>query len=455
MEVSLDRVYRVDGDREYADVLSEVQEYMSGQQLDVDSLTDRDTFLYKKHIESCITTKGLKCKGVKVLSELVDRLYDSMAKYDILTKYLDPKVYMEIGIEEIYGRWDCIYILCREGKIKLNETFPSKEAADNIFRRIVQRFNGTLNEGTPLALGEFCANIRASFAAPPISPKQYGDEFNIRIVHGSKMTRDLLVNSQTISEDGLNFLELCIRHKIGICISGGTGSGKTGTMYYLLSTVTQDKTYRVGTIEIESREFDLMKYDTEGSCINDVFSWVTRSSEDERQNISANDLLETVLRFKPDIIGVGEMRNKEALIACEAGTTGHGLITTTHCDSAEDTPMRIVELCKKSGGNYDDDTLLRLAVQAFPIIVYQRLEMDGRTRRVYEIAECVGCENGVAKVNNIFEYVVTDNQVEQKKPIGAFQRKGSISPQLGQKLLRNGAPKAQIEQYTERRRSGD
>ena len=76
----------------------------------------------------------------------------------------------------------------------------------------------------------------------------------------------------------------------------------------LPSTVAKDAAKRIGTIEIESREFDLLRRDENGAPLNDVFSWVTRSSDDSRYNIPANKLVETILRFTPDIIGLGEMR---------------------------------------------------------------------------------------------------------------------------------------------------
>ncbi|MEG0853595.1 MAG: ATPase, T2SS/T4P/T4SS family [Angelakisella sp.] len=447
--VSLDGVYKVEGAGTYLEALTTVQQEISKsfKDMNLDDMTVDDVFRYKKTIEMIVMTNNLRCNEATVLSELVDRLYNSMAKYDVLTKYLDPQVYMEMGIEEIYGRWDSIRIKCKQGKVLLPERFPSVQIAANIFSKIAQKFNGQVNEGVPLALGEFAPNIRASFSGCPVTPEKLGGEFNIRIVHGSKMTRELLIDSHTVSKDGLDFLELCIHHKVGICISGGTGSGKTGTMYYLLSQVTKDATYRVGTIEIESREFDLIKYDENGNSINDVFSWVTRSSDDPRQNITANALLQTILRFTPDIIGMGEMRDDEAAIACEAGATGHGMITTTHADSAAATPLRLFTLCKKSEGSYDDRTVFSQIEQAFPIIVHQRKEMDGRTRRIYEIAEFLGCMNGEPLVKNIFEFVVTDNLQDKHIALGSFKQVGAISEKLKQKLLRNGASNTEIAKY--------
>lgn len=445
--VNTDAFYSVKGSMPYAEVLTQVQSYMSGQtSFETVDMTPDEVFRYKKHIETCITTNGLKCKGFSTLSQLIDRLYDSMTQYDILTQYLLPEVYNRDGIEEIYGRWNCIYILAHNKKIRLKETFPSLEVCKSILNRIANKFNFNINEGTPTALGEFAPNIRASIVSSPITSKELGLEFNIRIVHGSKMKRELLLDGGTIDENGLHFLELCTQYKANICIGGATGSGKTGTMYYLLSHITQDDTYRVGTIEIESREFNLIRYDSEGNCINDVFHWVTRASDDERYNISANDLVEHAMRFKADILGVGEMRNREALMTCELAITGHGVITTTHCQNASETYKRIVTLCKK-GGSYDDETLYRLALSAFPIVVYQRQNKKTGVRRIYEIAEGIEYKNHTAVVNTLFQYCVTDNQQQSGTTIGSFKQVGRISDKLRRQFVDNGCSRAEIENF--------
>ena len=445
---NIDSFYNVQGESAYLDVLNFVQEYMAkNTSFDTDNMTKDDVFRYKKHIETCITTNQLKCKGFDTLSHLVEQLYNSMTQYDILTEYLKPEVYNTDGIEEIYGRWNCIYILAKNKKKRLKEKFPSVESCKDILNRISNKFNFNINEGTPTALGEFAPNIRASIVSSPITSKELGPEFNIRIVHGSKMKRELLLDGGTIDEYGLRFLELCIEHKINICVAGATGSGKTGTMYYLLSHITKDDTYRVGTIEIESREFNLIKYDKNGDCINDVFHWVTRSSDDERYNVSANDLVEIVLRFKPRTIGIGEMRNREALMTCEIANTGHGVITTIHSDNAQSTYSRIVSLCKKAGANYDDQTLYEMAMAAFPIIVYQQQNEKTGARTIYDIAEGIEYKERKVVVNPLVKYVVEDTVESSGETIGSFQHVGNISDNLRKKFLNKRCSRAKLNGF--------
>lgn len=450
----LDDIYDIKGNQSYLEVLEVVQKEMSEivtrNKLDVKELSNEEVFRYKKHIENCIREHHLKCSETTKISDLVERLYNTMTQYDVLTEYLKPEVYNELGIEEIYGRWNCIYLKTKKGKIRLKEKFPSAQIADNIFSRITQHFNSNsnLNEGTPIVLGEFKPNIRATFITYPITSFALGAEFVIRIVHGSKMTRDLLLETETISKEGLEFLEMCIAHKIGIIIAGGTGSGKTGTMTYLLSKVTKDDTYRVGTNEIECREFDLIRYNEHGECINDVYHWVTRSSDDPKYNITANKLVETNLRATPDIIAIGEMRNSEALMACEMAITGHGVITSIHAKNAANTPMRMVSLMRKAeeAAGMDNTYLLELARQAFPIIVYQKKGLDN-SRKIYQIAEFVEVQNGKPVVKNIFEFVVQDTQEDSKLTIGEFRKVGRISDELRMQLRWNFVPNSEIDKY--------
>lgn len=446
---TFDSIYSIKGETKYIDVLQQVQEYMTALGgFNKENLSGDDVFRYKKTIENYIMKSQLKCAECTTLSELIDRLYNSMTQYDVLTPYLQQETYKRMGIEEIYGRWNCIYLLTKKGKIRLKEKFPSPISALHILNRMCDKFNAQVNEGTPKALGEFRPNIRISIVGSPITSPELGPEFNIRIVHGSEMTRKLLLESGTVSEDGLKFLELCVSKKINIAIAGATGSGKTGTMYYLLSHISQTAEKRVGTVEIECREFDLIRYDEDGEVINDVFHWVTRSSDSERYNINANDLIEIILRFKPDVVGVGEMRNAEALIACELGITGHGIITTTHADSAPTGYDRIVMLGKKANMGYDDNTLYKLALKAFPIMVYQKQCDDAnKSRKLYEIVEGVAYRDETVIVNPLFRYVVSDNKEDSKLSIGTFKQVGTISDKLRQRFIDNGASQATLKMF--------
>jgi pilus assembly protein CpaF len=264
-------------------------------------------------------------------------------------------------------------------------------------------------------------------------------------VSGSTVTLDNLI-AETLSEDMLEFLQLAIRSGISMCFSGETGSGKTTLSGYLLKEAA--KTMRTLTIEEGSREWDFINYDNNGKILNSVVHMKTRPSDDPKLNISQNKLLQIVLRFNPIIIAVGEMRSDEAFAATEAANTGHIVISTVHAGCARDAIKRIVTLCKKAY-DFTDDTLMDMVSSAFPIQVYQEFLADGK-RRVTEILEVVGYENGNLICKTLCEFKVEDNirhddgTVEVK---GGFVWCNPISDKLAAKMLKKGATKAEIEKF--------
>ena len=167
------------------------------------------------------------------------------------------------------------------------------------------------------------------------------------------------------------------------------------------------------------------------------------------------------MRFDPKVIGVGEMRSDEAYSACEAASTGHTVITTTHANSAGETPERIVGLMKKAH-DFSDLTLMRLAVKAFPLLVFLGKLPDG-TRKVKEIAEATGvnAETGEAIISKLYEFEIENNiytetqseeygMVRKVKTIGLFKQLNGISEKLKQRMLDGGATRSIVESFTMR-----
>ena len=138
------------------------------------------------------------------------------------------------------------------------------------------------------------------------------------------------------------------------------------------------------------------------------------------------------------------MRNEEALAVSELALTGHGAITTLHAASAQAAYSRIVDLCKKAGSSYNDATLFRRAIRAFPIIVFQERLADGR-RRVLSIVEGVGYADEDADVKPLFRFEIEDNTAG--KVLGKHVQTGQISRELRQTLLQHGASRKELEGF--------
>ena len=449
-----DYLYSVRGHTPYSDVLPNVQQHISQQYADLiakQELTKEDTFLLKKYIENYLIEANINCNECANLSELVDKIYKDMMLYSFLTDYLQPDKIWELGLEEInVNSWQCIFIkTSKQGKLLLKEQFLSPQHAIDVITRMLRHSGMVIDDAKPVALGHIAKNVRIAVFKTPVLDDEVGVSCSIRIVSFSKLNRHNLVEQYgTIPDEALSFLETCINHGVSICVAGATGSGKTGTTGYLLSTTCKDASRRVITVEEGSREFDLIRYDDEGNVINDVVHLLTRPSENPSQHIDQDFLLENILRYDPDIIGVGEMRSHEAITAAEASMTDHTVITTTHCRSAPNAYKRMVTLAKKKS-TASDDSLYDLMVEAFPIVVYQKQYADGR-RRVEEIIEGIHYANGRLEYETLWRYVVTDNYTNgagKAQVAGRFERGKPISQSLRKRLIDYGLPEVQAAKF--------
>lgn len=139
--------------------------------------------------------------------------------------------------------------------------------------------------------------------------------------------------------------------------------------------------------------------------------------------------------MNPDVIVVSEMKSKEANAAQEASRTGHSVLTTTHASSCRATYWRMVTLCKM-GVSMDEDTLIRLVKEAFPIVVY--IQKDGdNVRRIKEITECYMDENNQYMINTLYRFHVNSNREIDGKLIidGKYEKVNGISESLKRRLI--------------------
>lgn len=426
-------------------VLKEVQEYISSK---YSSLLDKKTGNQKEQIKSYISKylidHSLGVEGYE--SEvLVERLYSEMAEFSFLTKYLYSKDIEEININS----WKDIKITYADGNIKASdERFNSPDHAVDVIRRLLHKSGMILDYSQPIVRGHLQNNIRITVFGNPITDKDKGISASIRIVNPQKLEREDFIKNKTAMAQMLDFLSLILRYGVSICVTGATSSGKTTIMSWLLSTIPDEK--RIFTIENECREFDLVKEDVNGNVINNVIHTVTKYSEDEKQSIDQEKLLEFALTSNPDIICVGEMKSAEAFAAQEAARTGHAVVTTTHANSCESTYSRMVTLCKQK---YDinDQTLYNLVTEAFPIIVFSK-KLEDKTRKIMEITECEILPDGRRNIRTLFRFNVSENKLSEDTfhVDGYFEKVCDISESLQNRLLENGVPRTTLEQFISR-----
>ena len=427
--------------RDFNAVLHEVQEYISSKYAAL--ITDGGTEEVKAQIKRYIT-KYVQDYRIAVTDmtqeQLVDALYTEMAEFSFLTKYI-----FGAGIEEIdVNAWNDIEVQYSSGITKkLDERFDSPEHAINVVRRMLHVSGMVLDNASPAILGHLSKNIRIAVLKTPLVDEDVGVSASIRIVNPQSMQKEDFVCGGTATGPMLDFLAECLRYGISICVAGATSSGKTTLAGWLLTTIPDSK--RIFTIENGSRELALVRQ-KDGKVCNSVIHTLTRMSENDKQNIDQDILLDMALRFNPEIICVGEMRGPEAYAAQESARTGHTVLTTIHSNSCEATWRRMVTLCKRK---YDmaDNTLMDLVTEAFPIVVFSK-QLENKQRRLMEIMECEILPDGTRSFRSLFQFQITENRVENGKFIinGCHSAAQGISPSLQRRFLENGMPQDTLRQ---------
>lgn len=422
-------------DREFSDVLKEVQEYISSKYstLIIDQGSEEVKDQIKRYITKYVQDYRIAVKGMD-RQELVDTIYTEMAEFSFLTKYV-----FGTGIEEIdINSWRDIEVQYSGGVTKkLTERFESPQHAINVIRRMLHTSGMILDNASPAVLGHLSKNIRIAAMKTPLVDEDVGIAASIRIVNPQSMKQEDFINGGTATGQMLDFLTECLRYGISICVAGATSSGKTTLLGWLLTTIPDNK--RIYTIESGSRELALVR-EKEGTVTNSVIHTLTRDSENERQRVDQIALLDMALRFNPDIIVVGEMRGPEANAAQEAARTGVAVVTTIHSNSCEATYRRMVSLCKRAV-DMSDETLLSYVTEAYPIVAFCK-QLENRERRLMEIQECEIRPDGTRSYRPLFQYKITENRMEEEKFIieGHHEQVHAISDGLAKRLLENGMP---------------
>ncbi len=259
------------------------------------------------------------------------------------------------------------------------------------------------------------------------------------------MTKEQIVAGGNATQKMIDFLCMCLRYGVSFVIAGATSSGKTTLLNALLTSVPNNK--RIFTIESGSRELSLVSV-KHGKIANNVVHTLSRPSDNPTYDITQEDLVVASLRFNPDIVVVGEMRDTEAYSAVEASLTGHTVVSTIHASAADAAHMRLALLCQKRFP-INFQTSLMQAGQAFPIVVYAH-KLEDNSRKIMDISECVILPSGDREYHTLFRYKITKNDlVNGKYKIeGHFEQPEYMSEHLKGKLLQFGVPEDLISQFT-------
>lgn len=298
---------------------------------------------------------------------------------------------------------------------KTDKTFINNEQLTDIAKRLVARVGRRIDEGMPLVDSRLPDGSRLNVVIQPIALD--GTSISIRKFSKSKKSLQDLVNYGSMTLEMANFLIIAARSRVNIIVSGGTGSGKTTLLNALSHYISH--TERVLTLE-DTAELRLEQ--------PHVVRLETRLAGVERTGeISMQDLVINALRMRPERIIVGECRGAEAFQMLQAMNTGHdGSMSTLHANSPRDALARLESMVMMSNASLPLEAIRRNIASAVNIIIQASRLNDG-SRKVTNITEVMGMENGQIVLQDIFSYEPSKYRDEDNKIIGQFINHGLLT----------------------------
>ena len=315
----------------------------------------------------------------------------------------------------------------RRGRLEqTNIAFHDDQHLLEIVQRIASRVGRRLDESSPMVDARLPDGSRVNAVIRPLALD--GALVSIRRFASKPLLAADLIGRRSFTSEMIDFLAACIRAKMNILISGGTGSGKT-TFLNMLSGYIPDGE-RIATIE-DAAELQLQQ--------PHVARMETRPANVEgKGEVTSRDLVRNALRMRPDRIIIGECRGAEALDMLQAMTTGHdGSLTTIHANSARDAIGRLEMLIGMSGFDLSMWFIRRQIAAAIDIVVHCN-RMGGGARKVVQISEVTGTEADVINMHDLFDFEQTGVD-EDKNVQGRFRATG-IRPRCLERLKAHGFP---------------
>lgn len=294
----------------------------------------------------------------------------------------------------------------------------------SIIDRIVSAVGRRVDESSPMVDARLADGSRVNAIIPPLSVD--GPCLSIRRFGRDRLTADDLVAKNTLTGPMLELLQGCVKARLNVLISGGTGAGKT-TFLNVLSSFISDRE-RIVTVE-DAAELQLNQ--------DHVVRLETRPPNIEGKGaVQQRQLVINCLRMRPDRIIVGEVRGEEALDMLQAMNTGHdGSLTTIHANTPRDALARLETMVAMSNLSISGSAMRRQISSALDLVVQVSRLSDG-TRKVLNLAEVTGMEGDVVTMQDLFVFRKKGIR-ENGEVLGDFVATG-IRPRFAERLAVSG-----------------
>jgi pilus assembly protein CpaF len=319
----------------------------------------------------------------------------------------------------------------RKGKLTLVDAeFIDEAHLRRVIDKIVSRIGRRVDEASPMVDARLPDGSRVNAVVPPIALD--GSSLTIRKFSEDPLTVEDLISFGTLTRATSDLLDACVRGRLNIVVSGGTGSGKTTTLNVLSRFIPSDE--RIVTIE-DAAELQLGQ--------EHVLRLESRPANAEgRGAITIRDLVRNSLRMRPDRIVVGEVRDGAALDMLQAMNTGHdGSLTTAHANTPRDCLARLETMVLMAGMDLPMRAIREQIASAVDLIIQVARLKDG-SRKITHVTEVAGMEGDVVTMQDLFVFDYKAGQDEHGKFRGVLESTG-LRPRFLDKIGDVGVTVAQ------------
>ncbi|MDD3853302.1 MAG: CpaF family protein [Syntrophomonadaceae bacterium] len=352
--------------------------------------------------------------------QIIRQVMDEVVGYGPITPLLKDETVSEVmvnGPGQVFVE--------RRGKLELTAvTFRNNDHLYNIIERIIAPLGRRIDESVPMVDGRLPDGSRVNAIIPPLALN--GCILTIRKFSSQLLKIEDLIRNGTLTLPMAKFLEGCVKGRLNIVVSGGTGAGKTSTLNIISAFIPHDE--RIITIE-DSAELDLNQ--------DHVITLETRPANiDQRGEISIRDLVRNSLRMRPDRLVVGEVRGGEALDMLQAMNTGHdGSLTTGHSNSPRDMISRLETMVLMAGIDFPIRAIREQISSAVDLIVHQSRLQDG-SRKITHITEVLGMEGDIITLQDVF--IFDKRGLDERGKVKGIHRATGLKPRCIDKLVAMG-----------------